>query len=117
MFNFIYSILKRCSLNFDNSLDGKNFRRLILIFVLFNIMGPILYLMMTFEEEIENANSIIKTSIYISIGLIILYPFFRIIHPGYIYLEKVKNYDTDTAYLYLMLLLAPVTLCYIILNV
>ncbi len=116
MFNFIYSILKRCSLNKDKSLGGLNFYRIIVIFILIYIFAPLIYLFITFQKSIENANSTIQIIISIIIGFIILYPFLRIIHPGYKYLDKVKNYDTATAYLYLMLLFLPALLCYLIPN-
>ncbi len=116
MFNFIYSILKRCSLNKDNSLNGRNFYRVVIIFILIYIFIPITYLFGTLEKSIENLSSTTKIFIDIIIGFICLYPFFRIIHPGYKYLDKVKNYDTDTAYIYLMLLFLPALLCYLIPN-
>jgi hypothetical protein len=114
MFDFIYSILKRCSLNKDKSLDSKNFLRVIITFIFVNMLFPVIYLLATYREFIEDLNSFLIIILFLIIGFIIMYPFFRIINPGYKYLENVKNYDTQTAYLYLILLFLPAILCLII---
>ena len=107
MFDFIYSILKRFNTNDDNKLDSFNFIRIIFLFFFVNLVVPFIVLYAKYSYLIEGKSSVFQFITFLIIGFVIMYPFLRVIYPGYKYLDKVKNYNDGTNFVFLVLLFLP----------
>ncbi len=116
MFNFIYSIIKRCNIRNDKSFYYRGFIFLILFIIALYFVFPIIILYFYFKDFFNNLNTTNQLIVCISVIFIIIYPFFRILKPGYIYLEKVQNYNTIKAYIFLLVLLSPMLIYYYLLT-
>ena len=92
MMNYIYSVIKRG--NFDSKGNFswrwflKQFFVTIMSFLLFIFLCLFLVKRVFFEDE----NSTIDIIILICCWLVIVYPIFYALYPGYKYLESVQKY-------------------------
>lgn len=114
MLNYIYSILKRCN-NDQNGKMESNFFRLISAFIFINIFFPFLIFYFKFQDQIDNANIFNKMIFFLSIAFLMVYPFIHAFYPGYKYLDKVKSYSKEKAYIILILISSP-NLIYLFFN-
>lgn len=93
IFNYIYSVLKRTKGFGSDSQYLKSFFVVVFTYSLSTVMG----LMVLEPVFFKFGNDVYRIFVILVGSFLLVYPFFRSLIPGYIYLENVQAYSMEKA--------------------
>ncbi len=93
MMNYIYSVIKRNNFDAEGHFSWRWFLKQLFVTIMLFLLFIFLSLIMLKKVFFEDENSTIDIIILICCWLVIVYPIFYALYPGYKYLESVQKYS------------------------
>lgn len=91
--NYIYSVIKRSNFDSKGHFSWRWFLKQLFVTIMSFLLFIFLSLIMLKKVFFEDENSTIDIIILICCWLVIVYPIFYALYPGYKYLESVQKYS------------------------
>lgn len=95
IFNYIYSVLRRSE---DFKFRG-NFFKLTFVFIFSYCISAVVGLLSLEPVIFESPNDGYRIFVISFGSFLLVYPFFRILIPGYVYIDRVQQYSIEKAIL------------------